>query len=209
MLLGHLKRVHRLSRLRLRGSSGARYAFLLAASAENLRKPAKLRPVSAIAQTSATTRSHAAAPARRVQQADRKPHRSQQPSQTKSTVSANDGPFSDPNGLTAQTVQPSCDPDRISRQIPRQIAAKTQQESQSKVAHPRRFERPAFAFGGITTSSVDYRKGHAMMRYVTVNKKEFDFLRRQAYPSVRHGFRPAAYVVLTRVFGHVTEEVHG
>ena len=65
------------------------------------------------------------------------------------------------------------------------------------------------AFGGITTSSVDYRKGHAMMRYVTVNKKEFDFLRRQAYPSVRHGFRPAAYVVLTRVFGHVTEEVHG
>ncbi|MCB5411841.1 hypothetical protein [Pseudogemmobacter faecipullorum] len=48
-----------------------------------------------------------------------------------------------------------------------------------------------------------------MMRYVTVNKKEFDFLRRQAYPSVHHGFRPAAYVVLTRVFGHVTEEVHG
>ena len=68
---------------------------------------------------------------------------------------------------------------------------------------------PALAFGGITTSSVDYRKGHAMMRYVTVNKKEFDFLRRQAYPSVRHGFRPAAYVVLTRVFMHVTEEVHG
>ena len=31
-----------------------------------------------------------------------------------------------------------------------------------------------------------------------LNKKEFDFLRRQAYPSVRHGFRPAAYVVLTR-----------
>ncbi|MDB2694619.1 hypothetical protein ACFOMH_17775 [Paracoccus mangrovi] len=48
-----------------------------------------------------------------------------------------------------------------------------------------------------------------MLRYLTVNKKEFDFLRRQAYPSVRHGFRPAAYVVLTRVFMHVTEEVHG
>lgn len=78
-----------------------------------------------------------------------------------------------------------------------------------KVAVPTRFERVASTFGGITTSSVDYRKGHAMMRYVTVNKKEFDFLRRQAYPSVRHGFRPAAYVVLTRVFGHVTEEVHG
>ena len=77
------------------------------------------------------------------------------------------------------------------------------------LAHPRGFEPLASAFGGITTSSVDYRKGHAMMRYVTVNKKEFDFLRRQAYPSVRHGFRPAAYVVLTRVFGHVTEEVHG
>jgi len=78
-----------------------------------------------------------------------------------------------------------------------------------RVAHPTGFEPVASAFGGITTSSVDYRKGHAMMRYVTVNKKEFDFLRRQAYPSVRHGFRPAAYVVLTRVFGHVTEEVHG
>ena len=77
------------------------------------------------------------------------------------------------------------------------------------LAHPTGFEPVTSAFGGITTSSVDYRKGHAMMRYVTVNKKEFDFLRRQAYPSVRHGFRPAAYVVLTRVFGHVTEEVHG
>ena len=48
-----------------------------------------------------------------------------------------------------------------------------------------------------------------MMRYVTVNKKEFDFSRRQAYPSIRHGFRPVAYVVLTRVLVHVTEAVHG
>ncbi|MDO5621143.1 MAG: hypothetical protein Q4G24_06710 [Paracoccus sp. (in: a-proteobacteria)] len=48
-----------------------------------------------------------------------------------------------------------------------------------------------------------------MLRYLTVNKKEFDLLRRQAYPSVRHGFRPAAYVVLTREVGHVMEEVHG
>ena len=77
------------------------------------------------------------------------------------------------------------------------------------LAHPARFERATFAFGGITTSSVDYRKGHAMMRYVTVNKKEFDFLRRQAYPSVRHGFRPAAYVVLTREIASVMEEAHG
>ena len=83
------------------------------------------------------------------------------------------------------------------------------QVPRGRMAVPTRFERVASTFGGITTSSVDYRKGHAMMRYVTVNKKEFDFLRRQAYPSVRHGFRPAAYVVLTRVFGHVTEEVHG
>ena len=77
------------------------------------------------------------------------------------------------------------------------------------MARPTRFERVASTFGGITTSSVDYPKGHAMMRYVTVNKKEFDFSRRQAYPSIRHGFRPVAYVVLTRVLVHVTEAVHG
>ena len=66
-----------------------------------------------------------------------------------------------------------------------------------------------FAFGGITTSSVDYRKGHAMMRYLTVNKNKFDFCCRQAYPPIRHGFRPVAYVVLTRVLVYVTEAVHG
>ena len=76
------------------------------------------------------------------------------------------------------------------------------------MVHPKGFEPLASAFGGITTSSVDYRKGHAMMRYVTVNKKEFDFLRRQAYPSVRHGFRPAAYVVLTREETVGSEEAH-
>ncbi|MGI9375939.1 MAG: hypothetical protein ACR2PC_07570, partial [Tsuneonella suprasediminis] len=60
-------------------------------------------------------------------------------------------------------------------------------EESNEMAVPTGFEPVTSTFGGITTSSVDYRKGHAMMRYVTVNKKEFDFLRRQAYPSVRHG----------------------
>jgi len=40
----HLKRIPRLSRLRLRGPSGARDEFLLAATAQNLRKLAKLMP---------------------------------------------------------------------------------------------------------------------------------------------------------------------
>ena len=38
MLFAHLKRILRLGRLRLRGPSGARYEFLLAATAQNLRK---------------------------------------------------------------------------------------------------------------------------------------------------------------------------
>ena len=45
MLFAHLKRILRLSRLRLRGPSGARDEFLLAATAQNLRKLAKLRPM--------------------------------------------------------------------------------------------------------------------------------------------------------------------
>jgi hypothetical protein len=48
-----------------------------------------------------------------------------------------------------------------------------------------------------------------MMRYLTVNKNKFDFCCRQAYPPIRHGFRPVAYVVLTRVLVYVTEAVHG
>jgi hypothetical protein len=44
MLFAHLKRILRLNRLRLRGPSGARDEFLLAATAQNLRKLAKLRP---------------------------------------------------------------------------------------------------------------------------------------------------------------------
>lgn len=43
MLFAHLKRILKLSRLRLRGPNGARDEFLLAATAQNLRKLAKLR----------------------------------------------------------------------------------------------------------------------------------------------------------------------
>ena len=42
MLFAHLKRILKLGRLRLRGPSGARDEFLLAATAQNLRKLAKL-----------------------------------------------------------------------------------------------------------------------------------------------------------------------
>jgi hypothetical protein len=42
MLFAHLKRILRLYRLRLRGPSGAKDEFLLAATAQNLRKLAKL-----------------------------------------------------------------------------------------------------------------------------------------------------------------------
>ena len=44
MLFAHLKRILRLDRLRLRGPNGARDEFLLAATARNLRKLAKLTP---------------------------------------------------------------------------------------------------------------------------------------------------------------------
>ena len=44
MLFAHLKRILRLDRLRLRGPNGARDEFLLAATAQNLRKLAKLNP---------------------------------------------------------------------------------------------------------------------------------------------------------------------
>ena len=45
MLFAHLKRILRLDRLRLRGPNGARYVILLAATAQNLRKLAKLIPM--------------------------------------------------------------------------------------------------------------------------------------------------------------------
>jgi hypothetical protein len=45
MLFAHLKRLLRLDRLRLRGPTGASDEFLLAATAQNLRKLAKLIPI--------------------------------------------------------------------------------------------------------------------------------------------------------------------
>jgi len=47
MLFAHLKRILKLDRLRLRGPCGARDEFLLAATAQNLRKLAKLIPLQA------------------------------------------------------------------------------------------------------------------------------------------------------------------
>jgi transposase len=47
MLFAHLKRILRLDRLRLRGPSGAKDEFLLAATAQNLRKLARLIPLPA------------------------------------------------------------------------------------------------------------------------------------------------------------------
>ena len=44
MLFAHLKRILGLGRLRLRGPSGARDEFLLAATAQDLRRLARLRP---------------------------------------------------------------------------------------------------------------------------------------------------------------------
>jgi hypothetical protein len=45
MLFGHLKRILKLDRLRLRGPSGARDELILAATAQNLRKMATLIPM--------------------------------------------------------------------------------------------------------------------------------------------------------------------
>ena len=47
MLFAHLKRILKLDRLRLRGPNGARDEFYLAATAQNLRKLAKLIPAPA------------------------------------------------------------------------------------------------------------------------------------------------------------------
>jgi len=46
MLFAHLKLILKLDRLRLRGPNGAKDEFLLAATAQNLRKLAKLIPTS-------------------------------------------------------------------------------------------------------------------------------------------------------------------
>jgi hypothetical protein len=56
MLFAHLKRILRLTRLRLRGPNGARDEFLLAATAQNLRRLARLRPVNMLPEMLATQR---------------------------------------------------------------------------------------------------------------------------------------------------------
>ena len=48
MLFAHLKRILRLTRLRLRGPNGANDEFLLAATAQNLRRLARLRPINTL-----------------------------------------------------------------------------------------------------------------------------------------------------------------
>jgi hypothetical protein len=45
MLFAHLKRILRVTRLPLRGPNGASDEFLLAATAQNLRRLARLRPM--------------------------------------------------------------------------------------------------------------------------------------------------------------------
>ena len=45
MLFAHLKRILRLARLRLRGPNRAKDEFLLAATTQNLRRLARLRPI--------------------------------------------------------------------------------------------------------------------------------------------------------------------
>ncbi len=47
MLFAHLKRILKLDRLRLRGPNGAKDEFPMAATAQNLRKLAKLVPIPA------------------------------------------------------------------------------------------------------------------------------------------------------------------
>jgi Transposase DDE domain len=51
MLFAHLKRILRLTRLRLKGPNGARDEFLLAATAQNLRRLARLRPINILPET--------------------------------------------------------------------------------------------------------------------------------------------------------------
>ena len=50
MLFAHLKRILGLARLRLRGPNGAKDEFLLAATAQNLRRLARLRPITMLPQ---------------------------------------------------------------------------------------------------------------------------------------------------------------
>ena len=65
MLFAHLKRILRLDRLRLRGPSGAKDEFLLAATAQNLRKLAKLIPLPTPVFATSGERAQLARPHRR------------------------------------------------------------------------------------------------------------------------------------------------
>lgn len=47
-----------------------------------------------------------------------------------------------------------------------------------------------------------------MTAYPTVKPKQFAFSLRRTYSSVRHSFRPRAYVVLTREEAVGSEEAH-
>jgi hypothetical protein len=65
------------------------------------------------------------------------------------------------------------------------------------------------AFGGIIAGSAERRKGPPMTAYPAVIANKFDFEVRQRYPYSRSDFRPAAYVVLTRVSGVALEGYDG
>ena len=76
------------------------------------------------------------------------------------------------------------------------------------VAHPTGFEPVTFAFGGNNAGSAKKRKEPPMTAYPAVKPKQFAFGLRRTYSSVRHSFRPRAYVVLTREEAVGSEEAH-
>ena len=76
------------------------------------------------------------------------------------------------------------------------------------LAHPRGFEPLASAFGGNIAGSAKKRKEPPMTAYHTEKFKQFAFGLRRTYSSVRHSFRPRAYVVLTREEAVGSEEAH-
>jgi hypothetical protein len=51
--------------------------------------------------------------------------------------------------------------------------------------------------------------GYAMVRYITEIVDEVETLSRLAYPELRPGFAPTAYVVLTRERGIKSEKPRG
>ena len=77
-----------------------------------------------------------------------------------------------------------------------------------EMAHPTGFEPVTFAFGGNIAGSAKKRKEPPMTAYPAVKPKQFAFGLRRTYSSVRHSFRPRAYVVLTREEAVGSEEAH-